>query len=157
MNRKKGQAVFEFVISTILFFAVIFYILNFLNATIFTFNAEYNNAVLESKSVQVSELLLKDKGKWYSGKPSIVGLASEWPVLNETKIINFNNYCNSESNYINLIDNFNLGRRKFNINVTTDSDTYICGPSVPDVSRSVTQRFGLLEDDSKVRVTVWIW
>ena len=100
MNRKKGQAVFEFVISTILFFAVIFYVLNFLNVTIFTFNSEYTNAILESKSLQISELLVKDKGLWDSGEPSIVGLASEWPVLEEGKITDFINYCNIFENLL---------------------------------------------------------
>ena len=155
MGKKKGQAVFEFVIATILFFAIIFYILNFLNATIFNYNSQFNNIVLESKSVQISELLVKDAGKWSGETPIIIGVADEYPVLNETKMINLENYC--ITNYIDLIDNFNLDRRKFRINITTDSNSYLCGPPVPSVTRSKTERFGILPDDSIVRVDVWVW
>lgn len=155
MGKKKGQAVFEFVIATVLFLAVVFYIINFLNATIYNYNSQFNNVILDSKSVQISEILVKDTGEWVGGVPVIVGLSDEYPVMDINKIQDLESYC--ATNYVDLIDNFNLGRRKFRINITVGGSDYMCGPSVPNVPRSETERFGILPDNSIVKLNVWVW
>ena len=96
-----------------------------------------------------------DPGEWVGDMPVIVGVADKYPILNETKIKDLENYC--ITNYVDMIDGLNLDRRKFRINISIEGIDYLCGPPVPDVTISKTERFGILSNNKIVRVNVWVW
>ncbi|UCD07532.1 MAG: hypothetical protein JSW41_00985 [Candidatus Aenigmatarchaeota archaeon] len=162
----KGQMVFEFVIAAVIFFGIVFYTVNYLSSSFSSFSNDLYMNDLESKVIQVSDLLVHNQGLWENGKPKIIGLSKEWPVLDAAKIQDFEDFCNDPANYTYLLENLGLDEIKFGvvqthrikIKIDDDSGTLVdCGPSPPEKQMVSIERFALSEYNDILRINVWIW
>lgn len=160
----KGQMVFEFIIAAVLFFAVILYVVNYLNTAVYGFSADFYTDSLHTTALQISELLLKNQGILESGVPVVVGLASDsgWPVLSSAKIGYLKDYC--ESSYTELVHQ-KLGleaNKNMAINITqphSASPIMDCkGAVIPEgVTIAHIKRFVLSESNEVLTIDVWVW
>ena len=82
-KKRKGQLVFEFVVATLFFLAIVLYSINYLNSSVVVFSAKHHSNLYESNVWQASEVLVKSPGVWSEWVPLEIGLAQKWPVLNE--------------------------------------------------------------------------
>ena len=151
----KGQSVPEFVIATMFFFAVILYVLSFLNSTVWTFDRDHYNNFLQSRSAQISEILVTTPGVWESGSPKSAGVADEWPVLNSTKISWLNDSCFSD--YANLMRTFDIdpGRHYVDIDIMEEGnpeDLVQCERSSPEGIELATTRRTAVSDTGKILI-----
>ena len=173
MRTKKGQMVFEFVVAVIVFFGVVFYVINQLNVAVSTSGTQYFNVDRQNKALLMTEVLAKSPGVWDGTEPHSVGLVDEWPVFNETKIQNFGTFCENEMNYVKLLEAFGMERKlsrdlQFNITITDvdlvtgssgETVSMSCGRSVPNLPRAMVERFGVMNTPTRdvVRMSVWVW
>ena len=159
-SKRVGQMIFEFLIAAMVFFGIIFYILNYLSINVATFSSDAYNDMLQSRVTQVSELLVRTKGVWINNTPISLGLVKEWPVLDGNKINSLAFFC--DTNYTGMLDMLDLlsgpYNRTYNVHVLiNDGDVLDCGfpPKAVQVAR--IRRFALSEtkDILKIDVTVW--
>jgi hypothetical protein len=161
----KGQLVFEFVVAALFFLAIIIYTINYLNSTVFLYTSDYYENSLESKAWQVSEILVRIKGEWTGDPPmvpNVIGLAEDWPVLDESKIDGLNWYC---SNYrddtmqlLNIDPNIHGARLEINKTVSGgEVSLLVCGKLPRGIQNAKISRFGISEDGSLLKVLVWYW
>lgn len=172
MNRK-GQMVFEFIIAAVLFFTIILYVINYLNVNVSAFSSGFYVDDLESKAVQISELLVHNKGKWTGVTPVVVGLAEEWPVLNSTKIQWLNNSCSDAAGYIDLLGKFDLVEKPYliekprydmKIHIKNETGALLLDCASPyrrdlpqNISVANMERFAVSEYGSVLIIDVWVW
>jgi len=106
----KGQMVFEFIVATIVFIMIVFAVVAMLNSTVSSFTGNYYRNHINEEAMRVSELLTHSAGVWNAdGTPVLIGLAVEWPVLDDTKIGYLSGYCNGGSvNRDAMIDQLGL-------------------------------------------------
>jgi hypothetical protein len=146
MKRKSGQAVFEFIIAAVLFFAVIFYIINYLDTSVTNYSAGSQFNLLEAKTAEISEYLV------------YVNLTEEWPLLSYTNIADLDWACNDD--YSGLLKRFDLGERKFKLQVNEGPKLLLdCERTrvVPDKERAEIERFALSENNTILSVRVVVW
>lgn len=158
----KGQLIFQFMIAVVIFFGVMFYVLNYLNGTVAGFSADFSSESMESRASQIGEMLVMNKGKWVSGNPDVVGLAEEWPVLNSTKIAWLNSSCNSGYEAFAAKLAVPPGKRlKITvINETSKAKMAECkwGQTVSgNATKAETTRYAVLNTSDVVSVYVCIW
>ena len=151
----------EFIIAALLFFAIIFYTLNYLNTTVWTFDQDHYANFLESRSTQISEILLTSPGVWESGIPKSVGLAGKWPELNTTKISWLNDSCHSDyRNLMSLLD-IDPDLHSADIDIIEEgnpSGLVQCERSHPDgVQSATTNRVALSDSGNMLRIEVTFW
>ena len=147
--------VFEFIVASLVFFAIIIYILNYINMAVFSYNNEYGISRMESHAMKISELLVKDKGLWNGIIPKRVGLAREWPVLDKTKINNLESYCSNPLNYKNLLGLLNLGGHVMKLHITNENNDVLldCGPDFNETAKVI--RYGIdSETNSLLKIVV---
>jgi len=171
MKRKlKGQLIFEFVVAVVIFFAIVIYTLNFLNGQVATYSGEYYTESVDSKAVQIAELLVLNNGSWTPGGGLVVaGIAQEWPVLNRTKASWLNNYC--DDYYVALMNNLGVSqqnRLKIVVNETRSTgqvrNVVDCPTDmVPGAERTEARRYALIpavaagEPLNPAVVYVYLW
>lgn len=146
MKRKRGQAVFEFIIAAVLFFAIIFYIINFLDTNMSNYSAGSQFNVLESKSAEISEYLVH------------VNLTNEWPILSYANIANLDWSCNDD--YSGLLNRFDLGENRFKLQVNEGPKLLLdCERSktVPDIQKAEIERYALSENNTILNIRVVVW
>ncbi len=155
----KGQFVFEFLIAGIIFFAVVLYAMNYLNTNVSMFHGKSYGDRLQSKALQISEILTNEKSSF-----GLVGNG----IFKENKIRQFNDsYCTPEG-YARLRKDFELfertdyGERPLNVNITLtvepDSLILSCGHAVPEGSeRAEIIRYGVDESDKLIILKVVVW
>ncbi len=156
----KAQAVFEFMIAFIIFFAVILYTLNHLHSTVWMFSNEYYVNALETKALQISELLVTSPGIWESGFPKSPGLASKWPILNSTKIQWLNTSCTN--NYQNILKSFEINSTKNGLKITiteigNSKPLLDCGILPENKIHASMRRIALSETGKLLRLEVSVW
>jgi hypothetical protein len=157
----RGQSVLEFIIAAIFFFAIIFYTLSYLNSTVWTFDQDHYANFLDSRSTQISEILVTSPGVWESGIPKSVGLAEEWPVLNSTKISWLNNSCHSD--YQNLLRTLEIdpGLHSIDIDIIEEGQPeglVQCEKTPPDgVQSASTKRIALSDSGKILKIGVAFW
>ncbi len=168
----KGQMIIEFIIAAVMFFGVILFTINYLNTEVSVYSSDYFINEVESKSVQVSEMLLHNPGIWMDdGSAMIVGLSDEWPIINATKIEKMKSYyCSPEGRYTELLEKFDMKIKllyggewinrwlRIYVNIEgPDGSLLVCGeePSVGTVAK--TTRMAVMEDGTRVNVTVSAW
>lgn len=98
VTKFKGQVNIYFVISTVLFISLSIYLIYMIISFYPVHSKDIYSDILYSKAYSVSELLIKDKGypeNWDENNFERVGLASRPYSLDSTKIIEFENICNS--------------------------------------------------------------
>lgn len=141
-NGRKGQAIFEFIIASLILFSVIFYTINFLSMDFNMRHERFLTDHLESNSIRVSGMLMNPD----------TGIIDSWPALSQSKMNTLNTTC--EMDYIGTLDDFGLREelpyvRYIHIKLTvTDlgSNTYLdCGRSPPGgVETAEVTRFAFL-------------
>ncbi len=161
-KRMKGQLVFEFMIAVVIFFGLIFYVLNYLNGTVAGYSADYSAESMESRASQIGEMLVMNRGVWVSGNPLVTGIAENWPVLNSTKISWLNSSCNTGYEAFAAKLDVPPGKRlKLTvINENSGSKMADCkwGQAVSgNVTKAETTRYAVLTTGDVVSVYVCIW
>lgn len=163
----KGQAIFEFIVAAVLFFGIIFYVINYLNFQMSAFSNDYFNNELENKAVQISELLVHNPGVWHvDGTPDVVGLSDRWPVLNNSKVNMLDEYCGvSYTQLMEKLDmetTFPYSRRlmkaMIEINETgTNRNLLRCGTEPENITVIKVSRYCVTESGSVARMYVAVW
>jgi len=146
MRLNKGQAVFEFMVAAVLFFAIIFYILTFLDSSVSTYSAGSQANSLEVKAVEMSEYLMH------------VNLTKKWPVLSYDLISELDYACNDD--YAGLLVRFDAGTKKFKLQVREGAELLLdCErtKTEPDVQKAVIERFALSENNTILNMRVVVW
>ncbi|NIO22459.1 MAG: hypothetical protein GTN38_00345 [Candidatus Aenigmarchaeota archaeon] len=158
----KGQFVFEFLIAGVIFFAIVLYAMNYLNVNVSDFKGRFYVDKLQSKALQISEILGNEK--------SSVGLVEGPYLFNASKIADFNTtYCIDRAGYMKMREDFELtekteyGERMHNANITLVTESGIpilqCGYTIPMwTEKAEIERFGILNENNELvtlRVIVW--
>jgi hypothetical protein len=163
----KGQLVFEFIVATLFFLAIIMYTINYLSSTVFLYSSDHYTNTLESKAWQVSEMLVRSQGNWFgSGEtmtPLAIGLAGDWPELSEDKILSLDNWCPANTkgmmgllNVDSHIHGMGLEVKKL---VSGSEVTLLeCGGLPSGIQNAKVTRFGVSDvDKNLLKVDVWYW
>ncbi len=156
----KGQLVFEFLVAVLVFFGIVFYVINYLSWTVSGYSNDFSAENMESEASQIGELLVLNKGSWSGGVPIVVGLAQEWPVLNSTKISWLNASCNSDyGGFVKKLDVHPKYRMKITIRNETAflADCRWSQAISGNVTKAETKRYALSESGSVLAVYVTIW
>jgi hypothetical protein len=163
----KGQAIFEFIIAAVLFFGIIFYVINYLNIQMSTFSNDYYVNELENKAVQITELLMHTPGVWHmDGTPDVVGLSDSWPVLNISKVNMLDEYC--RNNYILLMEKLDmettfpysrrLMKAAIEVNETASNRNILdCGVEPENITVAKITRYCVTEAGNTARMDVAVW
>ncbi len=149
-------------IAVVIFFGVMFYVLNYLNGTVAGYSADYSAESMESRASQIGEMLVMNRGVWSSGNPVVMGLAEGWPVLNSTKISWLNTSCNIDyAGFSTKLDVPPGKRLKLTVvNETSKAKMADCqwGQAVSgNVTKAETTRYAVLSTGDVVSVYVCIW
>ena len=157
----KGQLILEFVIAGFIFFAIVIYTINYLNVNVSDFNGKFYQNYLQTKALQISEILMDDA--------SSLGLMNGGE-FDMTKIQNFNSsYCNPGGVYKNLAEKLNLYQKtiygtlpndvRLEMNTTAGAMLLDCGPRMPrNITRAEIGRLGILQGGGEIaslRIIVW--
>jgi hypothetical protein len=163
---KKGQLVFEFVVAMVFFLGIVVFIVNFLTSTMYTYSADSFSGEMKSKASQIAEVLLLSKGNWSKGEPVSVGLAEEWPVLNSSKIMWLQRYCEYPDNYTSLVKSFWIDPKNVSVKIIIDENVLgntvtvlecpiWLGPS--KVRLAETKRYAVLANKNMATAYVYVW
>ncbi len=156
----KAQLVFEFVVAVLVFFGIVFYVINYLSWTVVGYSSSFSAENMESEASQIGEMLVLNKGKWSGGEPTVVGLAQEWPVMNSTKISWLNTSCNND--YAGFMGKLDVHPR-YKMKITIRNETSFLadcrwGLAMPDnVTKAETKRYAISESGNLLTVYVGIW
>lgn len=163
----KGQLVFEFVIATLFFLGIVMYTINVLNNTVGTYSGDHRDSILESRAWQVSEALTRSPGAWrMSGLglvPDSLGLADEWPVMDEAKIAGLSKMCTTDMDrVVSLLDadpRYNdIAVRIHKFSGSGESTMLDCGNIPAEVPYSMITRFGVSDlDGMLLKTEVWYY
>lgn len=169
----KGQFTIEFIVAVVVFLALMVYSLTFVTYIVPNFQSEHQSNLLKSKAYQISELLLFDSGLWDGTKFVRVGLASDYYMLNYTKM----NWLNSEcaSHYEDyLLPSLGLKGNKVINGIVVPMNYYIkivisnstktivnCGPDVKYLYNDTTTvnivRYAVDENMDVTKITLRLW
>jgi hypothetical protein len=161
----KAQAVFEFIIASMILFSIIIYTISYLSSSFATHHGIANTADLEAKAMRISDILASDNQ---------IGIFSSWPSLSVPRMTALDNTCKDASNdgYFRTIGRFGLNESspssKYNrlqiMVVGTDGFVYVnCGRvPVGKVASGYVTRFGFVPGATPgsgqlamINVTVW--
>ncbi len=154
----KGQIVIEFIVAVIVLIAVVFYIINSVNSSFFSFSRDSRTSFLESKALQISDALVGRGGVWEQEVPKQPGIGEEWPVLNTTKMGYLEQYCSDD--YAGLLGRLDLEGNRIRISAETVDGAGVlgCGPQVPSGALNVkTRRYALNETLDIIILDLYIW
>ncbi len=143
--------IFEFIVAAVLFFGIVFYAISYLNSNVSQYSSEAWSSSLESRIVQVSDFLLHSTGNWSGGIPLVLGIASKWPVLNESSIALMDNYC--ENNYAGVLQKLEMGVNRIKIQIINETGDMLmdCGPDFPEETiRASIVRFALSDKNKDI-------
>lgn len=156
MTRKmKGQAVFEFIIASLILFSVIIYTINVISSD---FNLRHNHFLsdrMEGNVIRVSGILLSEHQ---------YGLTGDWPRLDQDKLDAFDEFCASD--YTSVLEAFGLKEvapytRYTHMNVTVSDSVKVhvnCGRTPPEtVGKAVITRFAFSPTNEIARIVVTLW
>ena len=162
----KGQFIFEFLIAGLIFFTIIVYTINYLNVNVSDFKSKFYQSRLQSKAIQISEVLMSSE--------SSLGLVDD-SGFSLTKIQDFNNtYCEIPFNATKykgkLIRDFYLYEKviyspdegfpndvKIILNSASGEMLLDCGLRIPrNTAKAEIGRVGTLNREiAKLKVVVW--
>jgi len=171
-KKVKGQLVFEFLVAVLIFFGILFYVLNYLGSSVSSYREAYASESMGGLSYKIGELLAMNKGNWTGASPRMVpgvlGLAEDWPVLNYSKIQSLQWYCNNRPEYyddlkrkLSLGEERNFGIVINEINrsggivnmVNCPQDEITCSCRIPKaIRRSEVKMYGVLDTNGNVIV-----
>lgn len=156
----KAQAVFEFVIASMILFSLVIYTISYLSSSFALHHDISKSADLEAKALRVSDMLAGDGG---------VGMFSAWPNLDTARMAGFNASCAGNDGYFLTVGRLGLNESspisKFNrLHITVsgvNGKAYVnCGRTpVEGAASGYVTRFGFVPaPDSQlatINVTVW--
>jgi len=159
-KKRSGQMIFEFLIAAMVFFGIIFYILNYLSTSVATFSSDAYSDVLQSRVMQISELLVRTEGVWINNTPRSLGLVKFWPILDDSKIAGMDYFC--RNNYTDMLGMLGLlegpYNRTYNVQILVNKgDLLDCGFTPRGAQVAKIRRYALSENRSIVSVDVSIW
>ncbi|MBI4176037.1 MAG: LamG domain-containing protein [Candidatus Aenigmarchaeota archaeon] len=97
----------------IFFVAIVAYVLVLIANNFSAFSAASQEAALQTKAIQVSELLVRSGGAWSGSTPLSIGLSSGWPEINSTKVAFLDAYCSVD--YVGLLGRLDAEQNKVRI------------------------------------------
>lgn len=149
----KAQMTIEFVVAAVLFFSLILYIMLYLNSSISEYREEFYVDELQSRAIQISDMLLHD---------NVVGVSGGYPVISLSRINSLQQRC--DNYYPNLLSDLDLRhhRIKIQINESDTGNAILDCPSVISIPEMATKvsvmRFGVLDTTNEAAiVNLWIW
>ena len=165
MKPLKGQMVFEFVVATILFIGIVFYVIATLNGTMSDFTGNYYRNRINEEAQRVSEILVHTRGVWEYGAPPVPkqpGLAAEWPVLDDMQIKYLSSYCENTENAKKLASLLGLeGRwRAGGMRIMLSNASQIiasCWTGDPSGEQAYAERFAYTNESGTVKLGVYVW
>ena len=160
--RLKGQLVFEFVVATMLFIVIVFFVMLTLNNTVSSFTGGYYRNHISEEAMRVSEQLVNSPGVWVSGEPRLLGLAIEWPTLSDEKIGFLKSYCNSAQNRAKLAGLLGLESRGdaqgVRLVLSNASEVIIdCSTGVSYLEQAYVERFAYTKESGLIKLGVYVW
>ncbi len=149
----KAQMTIEFVISAVVFFSIVLYVLIFLNSSISEYREESYANGLQSMAMQISDLLVHNRA---------VGLSGGYPVINTTLIDKLQERC--DNSYHELLGDLEIEHHRIRIRIS-ESDTggiILDCPSGISITELATKagvtRLGVLNGTNQgVTVDLLIW
>ena len=158
----KGQLVFEFVIATMFFLAIVMYMISYTTSSVFAHTNAHDVNTLESRAWQLSEAVLTRQGSWSGGVPQEIGLALEWPVLSSSRISSLDSWCSSNpQRFLELLDvDYRYNGASLEIVEFTDpgeSTLLRCGTPPENMQSASITRFAASEGGNLLKVTVSYW
>ena len=163
----KGQLIFEFVIATLFFLAIVMYTISYLNTTVFAFSENHYSSMLENNAWQASEALVTGRGVWSGSAPNMVpeelGIAEDWPVLNSSKMESLDNWCTGRlgemAALLDVNPEFHGTSIKIYRKTPTGEELVVgCGNPPTRLPHALVTRFGVRDTDSSLlKVMVWYW
>ena len=162
----KGQAVFEFVVATLFFLGIVMYTINSLNTSVGTYSGEHRENVLEINAWRVSEILARSPGIW-SGSggtvPESLGLANEWPVMNESKMGSLVGMCATDMAGVERLLDIDPMFNEIAVRIGKKAGSgevlmLECGDVPQGVPYSMVTRFGVSGTDGRLlKMDVWYY
>ena len=153
MVRQKAQVVFEFIIASVFFLGLVFYVLSYIDVNALAFGNDAAQNDLESKAFRIAETLVSPSGLQ----------ASRFPLLDAAKLAQLQDDCPPGDS--SLLPRFDLVSRRFGsyhlqILAFVGTERILnCGQEAPPGVKSATaRRAGLLTNTGVVTVlavTVW--
>ena len=164
----KGQLVFEFVVATLFFLAIVMYTISYLNTTVFAFSESHYSSMLENNAWQVSEALVTGKGVWSDDDPpnmipEELGIAQDWPILNNSKITSLDNWCVGRLGEMAALLDVDPEFHGISIEIyrktpTGEENILDCGSPPTRIPNAMVTRFGVRDTDNNLlKVMVWYW
>ena len=149
----KAQMTIEFIVAAVIFFSLILYIMVFLNTSLSEYREEFYVNDLQSRAIQISDILVHDR---------MVGVSGGYPVINTTRLDELQLVCDNQ--YPNLLRSLDLmhHRIKIQVNESGGGDIILDCPAVINIPEMATKvgmmRFGVLNTTNEtVRLDLWIW
>ena len=150
--------VFEFMISTVIFFGLVLYVMNQITYSSDVLRTESYESGLEALSVYVSESLVKSPGTWSEATALSLGIEDDWPYVNSTKIRYLNTTCSTSQGY-NYIRNMLTGALYHIKIIVKDSSGYEymnCGYGINQTTGRTT-RYALNESGNALTLDFYVW
>ena len=160
--------VFEFLVAAIVFFSIMFYIINFVSASFTDSSSTAYTDSLNSKAMQISELLMHTEGTWTPTLTSL-GLEHEWPLIANNKINSLNQECTANPTLVKQLLGLTEARydREYNYNITmktvSGASLLNCGSKRTQMASGHSKRIGVLYFPStgttgdEVVLDVFVW
>jgi hypothetical protein len=167
----KGQMVFEFIVAAVIFIGVVLYVVLLLNSTISSYTGDYSKNALNEKALRISEILVHSQGVWepVAGssptmyRPIQAGIASDWPVLNDTEIRYLASYCTVDYGKSGLVDLFGIGGETLaegvgiKISNSTNGSILDCSTGTVVLEHAYAERIAYTPESKMVKVGVTVW
>ncbi|MBM3303788.1 MAG: hypothetical protein FJY76_01725 [Candidatus Aenigmarchaeota archaeon] len=165
----KGQMIFEFVVATLVFIVIVFSVVAMLNSTVSSFTSNYYRNHINEEAMRVSELLVHSVGQWNvvggSVAPTLMGLlglAEEWPVLDDVSVGYLSEYCKKPEQREKMVRLLGLesrgGAQGFRIVLSNASQVIIdCSTGTPYLEQGYAERFAYTRESGLVRLGVYVW
>ncbi len=162
MKGGKGQMLLEFVIATLIFFAILFYITSLLNANVSRYSLSAAADSLEAKAVRVSEQLLSI-GLWDNGTPSSPGLLDNRSLIDYERVSRFKALCNDYipvQRMLGLTSAGFIGKnaKDFFISIIDNKKKLLeCGKSTRPATSAHIRRYALSQNNTVAVLEVFVW
>ena len=163
--RVKGQVVFEFVIATLFFLAIVMYAINFLNTTVYQYSGKHYENIYDSNTWQVSENLVRNRGVWNGGLAEELGISGDWPYLNETSISRLQALCFADPDLGDVMRLLDLDPERNGIEMQIYKyldpglvNILHCGSMPQGAYNTRITRFGVSDSDGRLlRMTLYFY
>lgn len=141
----------EYVIAAVVFFSIVLYVVGFLNSNISEYREDFRVNDLQSRAVQISDLLVHNRG---------VGISGGYPFISNSSLYSLNETC--KNSYPGLLEQFDLIHKRIRIQINESETGNImvdCGPAMPEKATKATMtRFGILDVTNEIiTISLWVW